>query len=106
MARWNVHFVPGAWSTHRYARQALWLQQARMVRGLHAALASRGVPVFGGGDINRRNYPFPGDAVVYDASPRGGSTTSCTHGPDGSGLPGGRRGSRSTPTTTGWWCPP
>lgn len=70
IARWNVHFVPNAWGDGRYrtqpARQETWLDQARVVRRVHLRLVSRGMPVFGGGDINRRSYEFIGDTAVYD----------------------------------------
>lgn len=70
VARWNIHFVPGAWSTRVYSRQAKrqhrWLRQAAVVGEVNAALVARGIAVVGGGDINRRNHPFLGEAVVYD----------------------------------------
>ncbi|HET7691032.1 MAG TPA: hypothetical protein VFK41_11655 [Nocardioidaceae bacterium] len=70
VARWNVHFVPNAWGDARYrtqlARQEAWTDQARVVRRVHLRLVSRGIPVFGGGDINRRNVEFIGDVAVYD----------------------------------------
>lgn len=77
VARWNLHFVPGAWTSKGSAAQKRnrdtlkkeWRNQRRVTLEVIGDLATRAHAVIGGGDVNRIRFPFLGDAVVYDATP-------------------------------------